>query len=433
MTTEKNIKSQTRAWSLYDWANSAFSLTITSAIFPIYFEIVTASKAEMLRVWDIQIQNTALYSFILAFSFLIVALINPLLSGLSDVAGLKKRFLTLFTLLGSLSCAFLYFFSEEYLWIGISGFALSTIGYAGSLVFYNAYLPEISTPDRFDKLSAQGFAMGYAGSMILLIINLICISFFDTFGFADSKQATRFAFLSVGIWWACFGLYSISKMPHSPTVNTPQGLLKKGYLEALQVQQSIRKVPVQSKFLLAFFFYSMGVQTVMYIATLFGTKELHLESSKLIIVILLIQLLGIAGAYFFAFISKIKGTFFSISIMLFVWIAVCVSAYFIKTATHFYILAVAVGAVMGGTQSQSRSAFASIIPGKKDNASYFSFYELTEKVAIFIGTLSYGILIQITGGMRNSVILLASFFIAGLFFMWKLQIANKKNQWKPMP
>lgn len=332
-----------------------------------------------------------------------------------------------FTLLGSLSCIFLYFFTEEFLWIGITGFALSTIGYAGSLVFYNAYLPEIATPDQFDKLSAQGFSMGYIGSVLLLIINLLCISYFDSFGFSDTNQATRFAFLTVGIWWGVFGFYSISKMPAAQITLIPKGLFKKGYREALNVQKSILKVSSQSKFLLSFFFYSMGVQTIMYIATLFGTNELHLESNKLIVVILLIQLVAIGGAYFFAYISKIKGVFFSIIIMLLVWIFVCIGAYFTTNEIQFYALAIAVGTVMGGIQSQSRSAFASIIPGDNDNASYFSFYELTEKVAIFIGTLSYGILIQLTGGMRNSIILLMLFFVLGLFFMWRLQKENRIN------
>jgi len=209
MSQVKNNPKITNAWCMYDWANSVFSLTIATSIFPIYFQNVTGDADGMVQIFGFELHNTVLYSYILSFAFLLVAIINPLLSGLSDVAGLRKKFMTGFMLLGSSACVLLYRFDSEYLWVGIIGFALSTMGYAGSLVFYNAYLPEIATPDKFDKLSAKGFSLGYIGSVILLIINLLTITYFDSFGFADKSQATRFAFLSVGIWWAMFGAYSI--------------------------------------------------------------------------------------------------------------------------------------------------------------------------------------------------------------------------------
>lgn len=424
----KNQASVTHAWCMYDWANSVFSLTIATSIFPIYFQNVTGNTAGIIEIGGMAFKNTAVYSFLLSFAFLLVAVINPLLSGLSDVAGIRKRFMGTFTALGSGACIFLYFFDSNHVWVGTTGFTIATMGYAGSLVFYNAYLPEIATPDRFDKLSAKGFALGYIGSVILLIFNLICIEFYNHIGFQSEGQAVRFAFLTVGIWWGGFGFASIRKLPHEGKAYTHGGkLLLKGYQESIKVFRNIRKVPLQIGFLSTFFFYSMGTQTVLYIATLFGTDELHLPADKLIITILLIQFVGIAGAYLFAYISKIKSTFFSIMIMIWVWMGVCIAAYFTHHEWQFYLLAIAVGSVMGGIQSQSRSAFAALIPGSHDNASYFSFYELAEKSAVVLGTFSYGLLIELTGTMRNSILVLSAFFVLGLVFMFRLMKLRKKE------
>jgi UMF1 family MFS transporter len=423
----KNDPKITHAWCMYDWANSVFSLTIATSIFPIYFQNVTGDEQGMVQFLGLTLHNTVLYSYILSFAFLLVALINPLLSGLSDVAGLRKRFISIFTLLGSLACLFLYAFDSDRLWVGVWGFAIATMGYAGSLVFYNAYLPEIATPDRFDKLSAKGYALGYIGSVILLIVNLITIDFHSFFGFATETQAVRFSFLTVGLWWGLFGAYSISKMPaEGGKIKAKTNLLFKGYKESLKVFRNIQKVKLQRHFLWTFFFYSMGTQTVMYVATLFGTDELKLPADRLIISILLIQFIGVAGAYFFAWVSKKLGVFSSIAIMILIWIVVCVAAYFTYYEWQFYLLAVLVGSVMGGIQSQSRSAFASIIPGDKDNASYFSFYELSEKVAIVLGTFSYGLLIELSGNMRNSVLLLTTFFMIG--FLMIVRLINSKRR-----
>ncbi|MCK9480784.1 MAG: MFS transporter [Bacteroidia bacterium] len=417
---------------MYDWANSVYSLTITTAIFPIYFENVSKS----IFIFNRELQNTALYSFILSISFLLVAFINPLLSGLADVGGFRKKFMTFFTLLGSIACIGLYFFTQNTLWIGITGFATATVGYAGSLVFYNAYLPQIATPDRFDKLSAHGYAMGYIGSVILLVINLLCISYYETLGFQDSLSAIRFAFLTVGVWWGAFGLFAISRLPNDSKNNIQSQWLLKGYKEANSTFLKIRKNPVLFRFLLSFFFYSMGVQTVMYIATLFGVVELQLVSDRLILVILIIQLVAIAGAYFFAYLSKMFGVIMSISIMIMLWMLVCLGAYFTTTEWEFYGLAVLVGSIMGGIQSQSRSAFAAFIPTNetKHLTTYFSFYELAEKFSIVLGTLSYGILIEITGGMRNSIILLIVFFIIASVLtikVRKLSLNLKEEQIEP--
>lgn len=424
----KNNRKIMHAWCMYDWANSVFSLTIATSIFPIYFQEVTGDENGMMLIAGFSIKNTVLYSYILSFAYLLVAFTNPLLSGLSDVAGFRKRFMSGFAFVGSLACMALYGFQAENIWIGIVGFAIATMGFAGSLVFYNAYLPEIATPDKFDKLSAKGYALGYIGSVILLIINLVTITYFEEIGFKDKTQAVRFAFLTVGVWWAVFGAYAIYNLPKEKKVlKLDYNLWFKGYKESLKVFKNIQKVPLQLHFLLAFFFYAMGTQTIMYVATLFGTDELGLPANSLIMAILLIQFVGVAGAYLFAYVSKKIGTLKSIAIMIVVWIGVCIGAYYTTTAVHFYILAVVVGSVMGGIQSQSRSAFAALIPGNKDNASYFSFYELSEKFAIVLGTFSYGFLIALTGNMRSSILLLTSFFIIGFVLMIRLIRMKEKG------
>jgi UMF1 family MFS transporter len=431
MDTIKNNPRIMRSWCMYDWANSVFSLTIGTTLFPIYFQNATAANGGIISLAGISFKNTVVYSFVISFSFLLVAFINPLLSGLSDVAGLRKKFMTFFTILGCLSSMSLFGFTESTIGLGVIGFAFATMGYAGSLVFYNAYLPEIATPDRLDKLSARGFAMGYIGGVLLLIINLLTIHYHDFLGLKDEMHASRIAFLTVGIWWLFFGIRSIMGLPGvaglSPQNNN---IWYKGYLESRKVWIEIRKNRIQMWFLTAFFFYSMGTQTILYVAALFGADELKMPAENLIISILLIQFVGIVGAYLFAYVSQKKGTFFSISIMIVVWLLVCIGAYFTYHGWQFYILAVAVGTVMGGIQSQSRSAFASIIPGKKDNASYYSFYELSEKIATVLGTLSFGILIDMTGSMRSSILLLTLFFIIGLVMMVRLNLTGSQSSRK---
>jgi MFS transporter, UMF1 family len=419
-----------RSWCMYDWANSVFSLTIGTTIFPIYFQHVTSVNGGMISLAGMNFKNTVVYSFIISFSFLMVAFINPLLSGLADVAGLRKRFMTMFTLLGCVASISLIGFTESMIWVGILGFALATMGYAGSLVFYNAYLPEIATPDKLDTLSARGFAMGYIGGVLLLIINLLTIHYHELIGLKSEWQASRISFMTVGLWWLFFGIRSIMGLPGEVGISNNNGhIWYKGYRESRKVFVEILKNSVQRKFLTAFFFYSMGTQTILYVAALFGADELQLPAEHLILSILLIQFLGILGAYAFAYVSKKKGSFYSITVMIVIWIGVCIGAYFTVYGWQFYLLAVAVGTVMGGIQSQSRSAFASIIPGESANASYYSFYELSEKIATVLGTFSFGILIDITGSMRGSILLLTSFFIIG----WILMIRLYRSGVQPSP
>ncbi len=434
---------------MYDWANSAYSLVIVSAIFPIYFEKVTsAGGSEMVSFLGMQFVNSALFSYLISFAFLIIAIVSPMLSGIADYGGYKKRFMQMFCYLGSISCAALFFFqSVDDLLYGAIFFVLASVGFAGSIVFYNSFLPEIAEPKDHDRISARGFAMGYIGSSLLLIFNLLMIMmpqlFFDVSGYAQelvslnpelsletaNEQATshyagfstKISFVLVGVWWAGFAQITFAALPTNIHNRKSEGnIFLKGYRELMKVWEQLNDTPRLKIYLAAFFFSSMGVQTVMYVATLFGVKELSMETSELIITLLLIQFVAIGGAFLFSWLSSKFGNVRALIIANVVWICICIGAYFVTETNSFYMLAFVVGMVMGGIQSLSRSTYSKLLPKTTDHASYFSFYDVCERVGVVLGTLMYGMIEESTGSMRNSVIALVSFFVVGvilLFFM----------------
>jgi UMF1 family MFS transporter len=423
MNFNKNDKKVLRSWVMYDWANSVYSLTIISAVFPAYFEAVTDKNVIF---FGREFENTALYSYAISFSFFIISLSSPILSGIADFKGNKKKFMKFFVYLGATACALMYFFVEGRLQLGIWTSVIASIGFAGSLVFYNAFLPEIATSDKFDRLSARGFSMGYIGSVILLLVNLIMIMFHESLGLSEG-MSSRIAFLTVAVWWIGFSQYSFKNLPDGTESPSNGNILLSGYRELISAWKLAKEEQSIKLYLFAFFFYSMGVQTVMYLATLFGTSELNLDTQNLIIAILLIQIIAVGGAYLFSKISSIKGNIFSLIIAVIFWMFICFYTYFyVVDATTFYIDACLVGLVMGGIQSLSRSTFSKLIPSKKDFASFFSLYEISEKIAIVLGTLSFGLIIDITGGMRNSVLALGYYFFVGLVALFLVKDSRLK-------
>lgn len=430
---EKGNKKVINAWAMYDWANSVYSLVITSTIFPIYYSAVTSSEtSDQVMFLGMQFSNTALYSYTLSLSFLLIAFISPALSGIADYGGYKKHFMRFFCYLGAIACSSLYFFTgPENLWIGVLGLGFATIGWTGSIVFYNSYLPEIAHAAQQDRVSAKGYALGYIGSSLLLIFNLTMVLNPEMYGITSSDFAPRFSFLLVGVWWIGFSQITFSRLPSNPYGKVATGnVLKKGYLELKKVWKSLSKYPRLKLFLISFFMLSMGVQTVMYVAALFGDKELRLEPSQLIITVLIIQFVAIGGAYLFAWLSKKLGNLQALSITVIIWIGICVGAYFVYDATGFYALAFVVGMVMGGIQSLSRSTYSKMLPETTDHASYFSFYDVCEKVGIVLGTASYGIIEELTGSMRSSVIALAIYFIVGFIILMRITKVNLPRQLK---
>lgn len=420
-TLKLNNPRTVRAWYLYDWANSVYSLVITSAIFPVYYKAVAVvNGSDQVQIMGLSMNNSVLYTYALSFSFLVVAAILPLLSGVADYTGKKKYFMLSFVVVGSLSCMGLFFFTGyETLALGIGCSILASIGYSGSLVFYDAFLPEIVTSDRFDITSARGYSMGYYGSVIMMVGCVIMIQNHESFGFVEEVTAVRTSFLLVGVWWLSFALISSKFLPDNPYNRRPAGKIwSHGYAEVAKVWKSLDETPDLKKFLIAFFFYNMGVQTIMYLAALFGTDVLRLPDGDLIKTVLLIQLVGSVGAGLFARLSRKNGNRQTLSVMILLWVGVCVAAYFITLPIHFYLLAVAVGMIMGGIQSLSRATYSKLIPQNAiDHASYFSFYDVTYNLSIVLGTFSFGLINQLTENMRNSALVLAIYFIIGLLML----------------
>jgi len=419
-------------WAMYDWANSVYNLVITTTFFPIYFTEITKAefKGEMIPFFGVNFVNSALYDYASAAAFLLVALLSPILSSIADTRGNKKRFLLFFTLLGSVACSSLYLFTGRNVEFGTICFLLATVGYCGGLVFYNSYLPEIAIPEDRDRISARGYSLGYIGSVILQLIGFALVVL-KPFGM-EGTDPVRITFLLVGVWWLGFGLFSLSRLPASKaTVQTHNAsAFTEGFIELRKVYAQVKVLPVLKRFLRGFFFYSMGVQTVMLAATLFGAKELNLPSTNLIVAVVVIQLVGILGAWG---IAKLSGKFGNLRVLIaviIVWLGICIAGYRMQTAMDFYILAAVVGLVMGGVQSLSRSTYAKLMPETEDTTSFFSYYDVTEKLAIVIGMFSFGYIEELTGSMRNSVLALMVFFAIGLAWIISALLKQKKDNIK---
>lgn len=421
-----NDKKTINAWCSYDWANSVYNLIVTTAIFPIYYNSATkaAFNSDVVTFFGFSINSSVLYSYAISFSFLIAVILYPILSGVADYRGSKKAFMRFFTYLGSLACIGLYFFEGSNIEYGILLAITASLGYASSVVFYNAFLPEIASEDQMDSVSARGFSMGYIGSVLLLVVSLVLVSIPETFGFDGAGSATRFVFLLVGVWWFGFAHIAFAALKDNRTHGKITGeVLRSGFNELKKVFSSLKENVNSIRFLYSFFFYSMGVQTVMLLAPLFAAEEIGMESSEMIIVILIIQLVAVGGAYLFATISNKKGNKASISLAIVIWFSICILAYFIADKTVFYGLAGLLGLVMGGIQSISRSTYSKLIPeGTKDTASYFSFYDVTEKFAIVLGTMGFGYILQLTGTMRNSMLSMGLFFVIGFIILSRAKL-----------
>lgn len=424
----KNDKKTIRSWAFFDWANSAYNLVITSTIFPAYYAIITADKdsntIDYVSFMGMRFINSALYNYALAVAFLAIACLSPILSAIADSRGNKKTFMKMFTYLGALSCCGLYFFTIDTLQLSVVLFVFAAIGFWGSLVFYNSYLPEIATPDQQDAVSAKGYAYGYVGSIVLQLCCFVFVFFPTTFGLADGAEASRLSFLMVGIWWVIFAQIPFRHLPEGSAIagKEKSNVFTDGFKELRKVWRQLKHMAYLKRFLMAFFFYSMGVQTVMLVATIFGEKQLHLPTEKLIGTILLLQIVAIPGAMLMSWLSrKYFGNVRVLIGVVTIWIGVCVAAYFVHTELQFYFLAATVGMIMGGIQSLSRSTYSKFLPqDSPDHTSFFSFYDVTEKVALVIGMFSFGYIEEYTGSMRNSLFALAVFFILGLLFLFTI-------------
>jgi MFS transporter, UMF1 family len=421
-TIVKGDKRIVNGWVMYDWANSVYQLTIASAIFPIYYNTITRTGDNFtVSFFGAPVINTVLYSWAIAAAYLLVAIGSPLFSSMADYTGRRKGFMRAFTLIGAVACGALFFFVRGQVELGIIAFALGTIGYGGSIVFYNSFLPVIAEPEDQDRISARGYSMGYLGGVVLLLFNLLMIMKPGLFGIsADSSLPARISFLSVFIWWIGFSQITFSRLPKYTFRKriTRDSVLTNGYKELRVVFRQVRKSYKLSMYLTGFFFLMMGVLTTMFMAATYGEKELGLKEDVLIPTILVIQLVGMLGAWMFARISEKIGNLKALMITIAAWTLICIGAYYISNTIQFVLAALFIGIVMGGSQSLARSTYSKMLPeDTTDHTSFFSFYDVMEKLATVAGTFSFGVIEALTGSMRYSVLAITVFFLLSLVFM----------------
>ena len=427
---QKGDKKLLNAWAFYDWANSVYPLVISTAIFPIYYGFITESN-KYIEFLGFNFKNTALISFVTAFAFLILVIITPILSGIADYTGMKKKFMKFFCFMGSIATISLYWFDIDNLTLGLVYYLFAMIGFWGSLVFYNSYLPEIAFENQQDSVSAKGYSLGYFGSVILLVFNLLMVNFPDSFGIiteGDTQaplMAMKISFITVGVWWFVFSLYTFYYLPNPKiTSKINSKILFNGFKELKEVWKILKVHPFLKSYLLAFFIYSIALQTVILVAIYFGEQEIDwAEGEKtggLIVSILIIQLIAIVGALVSAKVSEKFGNIYTLIILNILWAILCFYGYFIETSNDFYLAAGLVGLVMGGIQALSRSTFSKFLPESDNNTSFFSFFDVTQKVSIVVGMVLFGTIDQITGSMRNSMLFFMIFFAIGAFLLIKL-------------
>lgn len=437
---QKGDKKLLNAWAFYDWANSVYTLTIASAVFPIFYEALFSERDHYIDVFGMHLKNSALISFITAFAFMVVSFISPLLSGIADYVGNKKSFMKFFCYLGALSCMGLYWFDLENIYVGLVFYFLGLLGYWGSLVFYNSYLPDIAFEEQQDRISAKGYSLGYIGSVILLIINLAMIMKPKLFGITGTDgeaamKAMRYSFVMVGVWWILFSQYTYYYLPKG-SKETGQKLTKNvvfnGFKELKKVWGLLKNIVPLRRYLGGFFVSSMAVQTVMLVATYFGAQEIQWSSKEestigLIICILIIQLVAVVGAVLTSRASEKFGNVPTLIFINAIWAVFCALAFFITLPIHFYIMATVAGFVMGGIQALSRSTYSKLLPETEDTASFFSFYDVAEKIGIVIGMCVYGIIDQITGSPRSAIVILGIFFVTAIFLLRRVHKKDVSN------
>jgi MFS transporter, UMF1 family len=419
-----NDKRTTNGWAFFDCANSAYSLVITSAIFPVYFEAIAPKNVSFLGM---SIPSSAMLAYAVTIAYGIIAIISPILSGIADYGGKRKYFQQHFTTIGAVACIAMFWLAKPEDWqLGFWTYVLATVGYAGGIVFNNSFLPIIATEDQFDKISARGYTYGYLGSVFLLLVNLIMIMFYDKFGFTDKSMPTRLSFVMVGIWWLGFAQIPRKRLPADSKTPLSKDAISKGWGEFTDVFKAVKANKNLKNFLFSYLFFDAGVQTVIFMATVFAGQVFAFETEELIALVLVLQLVAAIGAWFFAKLSAQKGNKWVLILLLIFWAIICVLSFLVQTKGQFYVLSTILGAIMGGTQSLCRSTYSKLIPeNTSDVTSFFSFFDVTDKVAVVIGTFAFGIVNQLTGNIRYSTLALTLFFIVGLILMMRVKFRNK--------
>lgn len=453
----KGSKKLLNAWAFYDWANSVYTLTIASSIFPIFYASLFLSSDELVNAFGFEMKQTVLISSVTAFTFLVVAIMSPILSGIADYVGNKKTFMKFFCYVGSAGCIGLYWFSLEYIHLSLLFYFMGLIGYWGSLVFYNSYLPDIAFEEQQDRISAKGFSMGYFGSVLLLVLNLLMVMFPEFFGFdislseellkngteeeiamametaksSASFLAMKVSFITVGVWWMLFSQYTFAVLPKGVSTGhkVTKDVVFNGFKELKGVWAELNQNLRLRRYLWAFFVFSMAVQTIMLVAVYFGEKEIQWANNDektlgLIVSILIIQLVAILGAFLTSRASDKFGNIRTLIVVNAIWMCLCFYAYFMVTPMQFYTAAGFVGLVMGGVQALARSTYSKFLPETEDTTSYFSFYDVAEKIGIVIGMVIFAIIDQVST-MRNAILFLFVFFLVGILLLFRVPRKEK--------
>jgi UMF1 family MFS transporter len=418
---------QIRGWIMFDWANSAYNLVIVSTVFPIIFKAFVPDGSEFIGITFTS--SDSLYTYAMCFSYLIISIITPILSGIADYGGYKKRYMQFFSTMGAFACSSLFFFDKTHQWIGIAGVIIASIGFSGSLVFYNGFLSEIVPKKLHDKVSAKGFSFGYLGSSILLILIILLDRYKGVFGITNDNDPIMFriGFILVGIWWFGWARWTFSVLPNGEKSELPKKeMMAKGFQELKHVWNQVKELPRLKRFLSAFFIIDLGVQTIVIIAPLFAMKVFGMKGGELVPLVLIMQFLGIAGAFIFSKVSKKYGNVIGLAGPSIVYTLVCIIACFATQKWMVYLIAAMIGFAMGGIQSLFRSTYSKLLPTTNDHASFFSFFDITEKVAIVLGLFIYAGVEVIASGMedgfaeRLGVATLGFFFLLGLILLRRL-------------
>ncbi len=395
------------SWCMYDWANSAFATTIMAAMFPpFYRSLVKGAGFE-------DTTATAYWGYTNSFVLLCIALLAPILGAVSDQTGGRKKYIGFFVIVGVVSTAFMLFLGHDTYVAGSVLFAFGYIGFAGGNVFYESLLPSVATRNDIDAVSTRGYALGYVGGGVLLVINVFWYMKPEWFFFPDQGTALRACFLSVAVWWALFSFPLFLNVPEPPTRFVPlkKGYVRAGFRELLKTFRSIKQYKQLLLFLIAFWIYNDGIGTIIKMATAYG-DEIGIDIKDMTIALVITQFVGIPFSFGFGYLSRFTGTKRAILIGLGGYALITLCGYFMETAFHFYMLAFSVGIVQGGTQGLSRSLYGAMVP-KSRAAQFFGFFSTSSKFAGVLGPLFFGVVSQLAGGSRLSIALMVSFFLVG--------------------
>jgi UMF1 family MFS transporter len=398
-----------RAWAMYDWANSAFQTTIIAAVFPIYFHnVVAADLGDSL--------STSRFAWATTLAIVIVALVAPLLGAIADFAAMKKKMLAAFVFIGALSTIAMFWIHRGDWQLALTLFVIGNVGVAGSIVFYESLLPHLVDEKDLDRVSSAGYAIGYFGGGVLLAINLLMIQKPAWFGISDTETAVRLSLASVGIWWLVFSIPIFRRVPEPPRRVEPHeapnaSVIKTGAVRLVETFKELRTYKQAFMFLLAFLIYNDGIQTIIRMATTFGS-QINIDQNAMITALLITQFIGVPFAFLFGMMAERIGAKVAVFGGLGVYAFIVVLGYYMSSATHFFALAILVGMVQGGTQALSRSLFASMIP-KHKSSEFFAFFGVFERYAGILGPLIFATMVQATGESRNAILAVLGFFIVG--------------------